>query len=191
MRRKSFSLPKNFGEMSALASFAVFAIFTATAIYLTPGFDIAKQYLSELGLSAPSALFFNSGIVISGLLLIPFFISLRERLGKTAADSAITSLGIASSFALMGIGIFTLAQRDIHNLFNYSFLFFVTLTIFFTSLRMLSRKLFLYGLAGLCIITFNTILFFVLIPTAIQKFSVFTLEVWLLTMIFYMMVEEN
>ncbi|MFH1445732.1 MAG: DUF998 domain-containing protein [Nanoarchaeota archaeon] len=182
---------EKYGDIIAIMGFAVFSIFTFIAIFLTPGFNIATQYFSELGVSGLSAVFFNSGLILFGILLIPFYMKLRYDLGNSKLMKTTLILGIASCFALMGIGLFPLTQRIMHNFFNYTFFSLLTVVIFLTSAIMISKKQMFHGLVGFVVIFFNTVFAFIINETALQKFSIFTLELWVLTVIFYLMLERS
>jgi hypothetical membrane protein len=84
----------------------VVVLSTAAAIASYPGYDITGQFLSELGISAPSAYLFNNGLVAGGILMAAFFAGIRNR--KSAA------YGVVCSVLLAGIGAVPLVFHTEH-----------------------------------------------------------------------------
>ncbi|MHA1488504.1 MAG: DUF998 domain-containing protein [Promethearchaeota archaeon] len=78
------------------------------ALLLFPGYNITINMISELGVG-PGGLFFNLGFIISGLMAIPFYISLGrtldgEGVNKNLLKSAkVSSIISCVTFSLIGI----------------------------------------------------------------------------------------
>ena len=96
------------------------------AISYSPWFRWTKHALSDLGVEGISALFFNSGMIIGGILVLIFSLGLIKTLSnKTGAY--ILSL---SSLSLFGIGIFPETVYTIH---------FITSAAFFSNFANLKQ----------------------------------------------------
>jgi hypothetical membrane protein len=81
--------------------------------------------ISDLGTKQGSPLFFNTGVILSGILLLLFSIGL---IIKFKNDELVPKLLFVSSFFLMGVGIFPLPGSD--HIFT-SGVFFLSFVIFF------------------------------------------------------------
>jgi hypothetical membrane protein len=89
----------------------------------SPWFRFTKHAFSDLGVEGISAIFFNSGMIIGGILVLIFSFGLIKIL-TNKTGGYILSL---SSFALIGIGIFPETVYILH--FIVSAAFFVLLAI--------------------------------------------------------------
>ena len=95
------------------------------AISHSPWFRFTEHAFSDLGIEGISAIFFNSGMILGGILALVFSLGLIKILqNKTGAY--ILSL---SSLALIGIGIFPETVYTLH--FIVSAAFFMLLAISF------------------------------------------------------------
>jgi len=91
----------------------------------SPWFRFTKHAFSDLGVEGISAIFFNSGMILGGILALVFSLGLIKIL-KNKTGGYILSL---SSLALIGIGIFPETVYTLH--FIVSAAFFVLLAISF------------------------------------------------------------
>jgi len=91
----------------------------------SPWFRFTKHAFSDLGVEGISAIFFNSGMILGGILALVFSLGLIKIL-KNKTGGYILSL---SSLALIGIGIFPETVYILH--FIVSAAFFVLLAISF------------------------------------------------------------
>ena len=91
----------------------------------SPWFRFTKHAFSDLGIEGVSAIFFNSGMILGGILALVFSLGLIKIL-KNKTGGYILSL---SSLALIGIGIFPETVYILH--FIVSAAFFVLLAISF------------------------------------------------------------
>ena len=99
--------------------------FIELAILQSPWFRWTQHALSDLGVEGISAIFFNSGMIIAGILALIFSIGLIRILSnKTGAY-----ILCLSSIALIGIGLFPETIFTIHFIVSASF--FVSLVISF------------------------------------------------------------
>ncbi len=87
----------------------------ASSIAISPGFSWSVNPLSDLGswfrtdlgeLQLVSAVLFNGGLIISGLMVLYFIIWLIKQLGDTPSKVAL-SIFACSAILLAGIGIFS------------------------------------------------------------------------------------
>ncbi|GEM_PF-4338587 len=113
------------GPRSGLWGIVVFVVFTAMAIIAYPGYSFAGQYLSELGTVENSAFWFNAGLILSGILLAAFFASLRHFLNTKLSKAAIV-MGVLASASMAGVGLFSLRDPVLHDLFAKAFFFWGT-----------------------------------------------------------------
>lgn len=91
--------------------------------YLTvPGYSMLNNMVSELGVS-PGAIYFNFGFFLSGLLAIPYYLTLArvfsyEKLNQKAILSAkICSMTSCGFYAL--VGVFPAVQEDLVLLYTH------------------------------------------------------------------------
>ena len=135
--------------LSGVLMILFFFIFAPTAVVLFPPFNInigpvhywimgpynmATNYLSDLGnyiYNPQGADFFNYGMIIVGISMVPFFIGIMKFLEQNEHETIVKFLqilGFASAFALIMIGIFSEnAPEPLHEL--WSMIFFVLILI--------------------------------------------------------------
>ena len=108
--------------ISGVSVILIYCVFTMVswAFYPYP-YGPITHYLSRLGnfnYSPFGAYFYNWGCILTGLALIPFFLSLTDWWTEHTIQRIIMVLGqvlgIASGFALMAIGIFSEDQGAPH-----------------------------------------------------------------------------
>jgi hypothetical membrane protein len=101
-------------SLTGLLAVLIFCLFTFTAAALFPGLvNPLYVWLSNLGnveLNPNGAIFFNLGCIITGLILIPFFIglykwNLEKTWGKILLILGIV-LGLLASLSLIMVGVF-------------------------------------------------------------------------------------
>lgn len=169
----------------ALIGIAVFILSTISAILSYTNYGFYTQYLSELGIGS-TAILFNAGVIISGLLLIPLFVFHYKE--NDFFSQLICFLGIACAVFFIGVGIFPLTVSDIH-LFTAA-LFFITmaLTIIFALIEFLKEnykqnkfshttKFFFHFVS---IFAFTLILSYLILGyPAWQKLAVLGIGIWL------------
>jgi hypothetical membrane protein len=107
-----------------------FVIFTCLglSIAVSPWFTWTQHALSDLGIQQSTAILFNNGIILSGLLTLIFSVGLIKILSRKIG----AYLLLFSSLALIGIGLFPETVFPLH--FFSSASFFVLLTIAFAIL---------------------------------------------------------
>lgn len=112
--------------------------FSSWALYPEP-FGPSTHYLSRLGnfdYNSFGAYFYNIGCILTGLALVPFFISLKDWWTENSIQRVIMVigqlLGIASGVALLAIGVFSEDQGESHMVASSTFfliIFFVLVLI--------------------------------------------------------------
>ena len=104
--------------VTGLVAFIIFTAFTITSVILYPThYNPLYDWLSNLGninLNPSGAFFFNGGCIISGLILIPFFVGLyawkpQRTLGKILLLIGMV-IGIFASISLIMVGIYPETQ---------------------------------------------------------------------------------
>ncbi|MGQ4892232.1 MAG: DUF998 domain-containing protein [Candidatus Njordarchaeia archaeon] len=96
------------------------------AIAVSPWFTWSKNALSDLGAHQGSNIIFNTGLIISGLLLILYTALIFERYGNIIGKIGTIILGLSGIFLLL-IGVFPEQYGIIH--YDVSVGFFVTFPI--------------------------------------------------------------
>ena len=119
-------------KIYSILSPMIFFTFTGLSIYLSPWFKWTENWISELGGSIGetpiwsanglSSLFFNFGIIFTGLFGILFVFSIRKcgifrnKIGRVGF-----LLLLIDMFALFGIGIFPITLGELHYYFSIVF----------------------------------------------------------------------
>jgi len=93
------------------------------AMIYSPWFRWTNNALSDLGSAGISAIFFNNGLIFTGLFALIFSIGIIRLLSMKIGGYLIA----ISSFALIFVGIFPVTIFDIH--FIASAIFFISMTI--------------------------------------------------------------
>jgi len=159
-------------------------LFTTVAILLTPGYSISGQFLSELGIDGFAAHIFNLGLVIAGVSFTLFFLSLRALTDKTKVGFVGRILGVDSSLALIGVGVFPLTHPLLHTIFAFAFFVLTGASILFLSIYFLKssfRKT--LPLIGFAAIVINIIFAFTVcsnLGPIMQKLTVLVFGLWML-----------
>lgn len=121
------------GICGILVPFVVFATL-GFCLAVSPWFTWTNHALSDLGIQRNTAILFNNGLMLGGILCLIFSLGLIKILSnKTGAYL----LGV-SSLALIGIGLFPETIFSLHLLSSASF--FILLTIALLIIGMNSKK---------------------------------------------------
>ena len=99
---------ENFKKYFGFIGLFIFLIFTAIAVLNYSNYNFTGQYLSELGIGPASAIWFNTGLILTGLILAIYF------LFNFKSTEKIT--GTLSGLSLMGVGIFPMNIEPAHTL---------------------------------------------------------------------------
>jgi len=92
-------LKKTSGGFFGIVSVSIRLMGDFTAILFTPNYNMIDDLISELGVG-PGAIFFSLGLIISGIVSIPFYISLRnifrsEEINENLRKFAVVFSGIS------------------------------------------------------------------------------------------------
>jgi len=102
------------------------------ALSQSPWFNWTEHAISDLGIQGLSAIFFNSGMIIGGILAFVFSLGLIKTLqNKTGAY-----LLCLSSIALIGIGIFPETIYTIHVIFSTLFFVLIVMSLYVLGLTL-------------------------------------------------------
>lgn len=173
------------GPICGFLGLLAFFLFVLTAVVLTPGYGIATQFLSELGIGE-AGIIFNVGVVVSGVFFALFFLGLRARF-KNLYWQLGSVTGVFSSLALMGVGAFSLNRPDLH--FTFAFLFFALMGVSLMLVNLAIYKELRYRrifILGFLAVIADAVLLFTFYTTSgplMQKISVSVFGVWILAII--------
>lgn len=123
MNTKVLRLAGFFGLAAPLLGFAMVFF----AINASPWFSWTNNALSDLGVDGFGSAQFNSGLVMTGSLMIMFFLGLNALTSGSRVGRAGAYLFLAGSIFLVGIGVFNETFGRIH--FYFSAAFFISLTV--------------------------------------------------------------
>jgi len=162
----------------------MFLILTTVAILLTPGYDMAGQFLSELGVGGLAAHIFNLGLIITGISFTLFFLSVRAPLDETKVGLIGRILGVDSSVALIGVGAFPLTQPMLHIIFAFAFFALTGASILLLSIYLFLKLQFkILSLVGLGVVIIDIIFGFACcgqLGPIMQKITVLGFGAWIM-----------
>ncbi|MEX2680732.1 MAG: hypothetical protein Q6373_003980 [Candidatus Sigynarchaeota archaeon] len=134
----------------------IFPIFTFVSLALFPlPYSAITNWLSDLGNSVYSpggAIWYNTGCILTGVALVPFFIGLNmftlEEKWKKNVLVILQSFGLVQAFALVMIGVFSEDYPEQH--ITWSSIFFVVnmLVQIIASISLLHHPLFSKAIAA-------------------------------------------
>ncbi len=124
-QRKDF-LTKKLLQFIPLLGLVSFLVFTYLAINAYDNYVFLEQTLSELGVG-PSAIYFNTGVILAGIFLIPFY---ALRFSKSTLSKIGSATGTISALALIFVGIFPLTVVIPHFVSAFLFFFLSAIAIF-------------------------------------------------------------
>ncbi|MCD6262973.1 DUF998 domain-containing protein [Candidatus Bathyarchaeota archaeon] len=104
------------------------------AIHYSPWFDWRRNALSDLGVDGVAALLFNSGLIVGGLLLLPFSIGVVRVLPRGVLSLLGVVLLVLSTLSLCGIGLFPETAGRVHLYFSIAFFVLLPLSFIFMGL---------------------------------------------------------
>ncbi|MHA1579655.1 MAG: DUF998 domain-containing protein [Candidatus Freyarchaeota archaeon] len=91
------------------------------------GYSWTTQWISDLGVG-PSSYMFNVGLMVTGVLCIPFFPTLLEPLEYTRRAKLGVAVGLIAGVTLIGIGAFPENTGVWHGLFSVIFWSLIAIT---------------------------------------------------------------
>jgi hypothetical membrane protein len=110
-----------FEILAGLVGMIVFAVFWSVAIAVDGHWVFGVNTLSDLGADRPGRLWFNSGVIVAGIMLAVYSFGLNHVLVKSQMSSGGCLLMFLSSLALICIGIFPETSGEIHLYFSWAF----------------------------------------------------------------------
>lgn len=151
------------------------------SIAVSPWFSWTRHALSDLGIVEQSAVFFNNGMILGGILAFIFSLGLM----KVVSNRAGAYLLAGSSVALIGIGVFPETVMHLHFITSASFFALLILALFFIGLTLrqttVERRM---GMTALCFGILGVSAIVVLFPfeyiALIEAFCCFPAFVWCL-----------
>ena len=99
------------------------------AVIAHGSWEFGRQYLSVLGCSGLAAILFNSGVIVAGLLAIPYAVGLRRALGGFTAATVGMFTMIVASIGLVGVGVFPMTVGTPHTVAAFTFFGFILLSL--------------------------------------------------------------
>ena len=120
------------GSWCGLAGPSIFLITWLAAIASTPGYRVFEHWVSDLGVGGGAA-FFNGGVIVAGLLTIPFAVTLALVLQTSRLGLVGSAVLIVASVALIGVGVFTENAGRMHGIMSISFFASVLLALILLS----------------------------------------------------------
>ena len=127
MKRSARALYRKVGRYAGYLVILTFCIFSYASFFSHPGpYNPFNNNLSQLGnyyLNPNGAVFFNTGMVLSGILILPFYHQLSKKQPKYVRQ--IVSIGAFNSLSVVMAGIFSESVNfTLHTL--WSLLIFIT-----------------------------------------------------------------
>ena len=146
------------GSITGLMAIIIFILATFTAFSLFSGpYTPLNNWLSDLGNSnynPQGAIFFNLGCIITGILIIPFFMEFSRWKKESGSNRLLIMaqiMGILSALFLIMIGIFPETYEPWHWICSALFFLSLPLSLILVSLSLWNnlqfmRKVTFYGL---------------------------------------------
>lgn len=116
------------GKISAFLAPLVFLVLATIAIVNFSGYNPTVNFLSDLGVHQGSALFFNSGLILAGLIAVVLAFSLYKIFDIKYCKIGAFFLAIGNA-SLMLVGIFTENMTPWHGIFAALFFICIALTL--------------------------------------------------------------
>jgi len=108
------------GSWCGLASPSIFIIMWLAAIASTPGYRVFEQWVSDLGVGGGAA-YFNGGVIVAGILAIPFGVTLALVLRPSRLGILGSAFLVVAAVFLTTVGIFTENAGRLHGIVSVSF----------------------------------------------------------------------
>lgn len=156
------------GGYAALFSPIIFILFAITAISNYISYSPFTTYFSDLGIGINSALFFNLGISIVGLLGILVAVTFWKFESKLTRIGSV--LFLIGSISLTSIGLFTETFGIIHSVVSHMFFVFTTISLLFIGSGIYRSHKHKVGILTLIISVFIIVIFVILGKQPITEF---------------------
>lgn len=103
------------GSVYGISSVVIGLLFNIIALILFPNYNFLLNMISELGVG-PGGIFFNLGLILAGILAIPFFIYfgrvLRSNNSSDSLEKSAVTTSIISCVSFSLIGCFPAIQNN-------------------------------------------------------------------------------
>jgi hypothetical membrane protein len=183
-RLRKFALQRyTLAGVSGFLLILLYCAFTLTSWAFYPDlFTPWTNYLSRLGninYNPLGAYFYNLGCILTGIVLIPFFLSLRKWYTSNRVAKCVIAIGqiigICAALALISIGVFSEDQGTPHLTASSTFfiLNFVVLLLISIGLMFHSRFIKAIGIYGLIMTILSLPLEFLLGGPLVEWYTVF------------------
>ena len=187
------------GGITGIISILIMSIFGILSYINYPSheFKLFSYVVSELGVGG-GAIFFNIGLILSGIFLIPFFLKLNITFSEVLSPNTRTItllLGLISSSSYLLLGFFPL-NLILHMImvFNIFFIGLCNIIILVVTIIRQKKNLFCIILLGVSIgyilsifFYFYTLIFYYSIHSRFEWVMVFLFEFWILAHSLYLL----
>jgi len=184
LHMRLYFLKRPLTSTSGIVVVLLYCLFTFTSWGLYPHpFSPLTNYLSRLGDLAYSPFggyFYNTGCILTGAALIPFFIGLHQWHTKAMLGRILLitgqAIGVCSAVALIMIGVFSEDKGQPHMLASSTFfeLMFVALILASIALLLHPKFLKLIGLYGIAIALSDLVFSFKVGGPLVEWYAVFS-----------------
>lgn len=190
-----------FGPLFGLISVIIYFSGIIVAFILYSGFDFNKM-ISWLGEeNSPGAIFFNLGVILSGIFAVPLYIHIDQRLRKEGGNNNLKRISISSAliscmlFSLIGFfpsSLYNLLSYYLHGIFFLCCLITAISYLLVYSFLFFHSKLFHRSLSYLGFLVISVIILFLFTWTPlIEWIMTFLIGLWILSVSIYLLVKIN
>ena len=158
---------------------AQFLLFMNIAAYLYPGYSVAENYISDLGVG-PSAYLFNSSIIVLGI----FGVAGTYLMYKEGVDRVFVFLLFMASVGAAGVGVFPENMGILHTIPSFIAFLFAGLGALYSCRVDTSRLRFIWPVMGIislaALVLFASKSYMGLGKGGMERMIVYPVFVWLL-----------
>lgn len=182
------------GSVYGILSVAIGLLFNTIALLLSPNYNFLLDMISELGVG-PGGFFFNLGLVLAGILAIPFFIYFgrvfRSDNNYDTLEKSAVIISIISCISFSLIGCFPAIQNNVILFFHVIFalinwiceiLYLTLFSILILKNSKFSKLQAFHGFIGIGVILFNLFTWWPITEWAVT----FIITSWILVNAIYM-----
>jgi hypothetical membrane protein len=112
----------------------LFALLWTSAVIADGNWILGEETLSELGGDRPGRLYFNTGVIVMGIMGLIFAVGLFLILKGDPLGRIGTSVLFVGAVALIGVGIFPITTGEYHTFFSYAFFSLMLVTMLLLAL---------------------------------------------------------
>lgn len=99
----------------------VFSLMWTSAVVVDGNWVLGEETLSELGGDRPGSIYFNSGVIVTGVMGLIFAIGLYALMDGRLLGQIGAVVAMVGAIALIGVGVFPITTGDYHTFFSYAF----------------------------------------------------------------------